>query len=176
MSKDERRKPAPIVYYDHMKGGVDIVDLLSTMLSTRSKNRCWPLNANFFTCDMVRTNARTIYNECNNVNLSNFESSWCLGKELVRPLAQQRFDDPVGLQPSVLGKIKRVLGLNANIAPVPTDSAWIPQCLKDINGPDYKEKKKKLNNKLVDKCMICKKHLCRKQGHCYCVCASCHKD
>ena len=97
-----------------MKGGVDIVNLLSTMLSTRSKNKCWPLNANFFICGKVRTNARTVYNECNNENLYNFEFSWCIGKELVRPLVQQRFDDPAGLQQSgVLWKIKRILGLNA---------------------------------------------------------------
>ena len=31
ISRDERKKPAPIVYYDHMKGGgVDVVDLLSS--------------------------------------------------------------------------------------------------------------------------------------------------
>ena len=38
VSRDERTKPSPIVYYDHMKGRVDVVDLCSTMLTTRSKN------------------------------------------------------------------------------------------------------------------------------------------
>ena len=61
VSKDERRKPEALVYYDYMKGGVDVVDLVSTMLSTRVKNKHWPLNA------------LTLYNEINRERLSNFE-------------------------------------------------------------------------------------------------------
>ena len=37
VSKDEGKKPHAIVYYDHTKGGVDVIDLVSNMLSTR-----WP--------------------------------------------------------------------------------------------------------------------------------------
>ena len=76
ISKDERKKPQPIVYYDHMKGGVGVVDLLSTMLSTRSKTPRWPCNTNFFICNSVRTNTRTLFNECKNEKLSYFEFTW----------------------------------------------------------------------------------------------------
>lgn len=39
--KNERNEPEPIVYYNYMKGGVDIVDLLSTMASIKVKAKRW---------------------------------------------------------------------------------------------------------------------------------------
>ena len=44
VSKDLQAKPQPIVYYDHMKGGVDVVDLISAMTRTQGKNKCWTMN------------------------------------------------------------------------------------------------------------------------------------
>ena len=44
VSKDQRKKPDPIVYYDHMKGGVDVVDLVPIGASTRAKTKRWTLN------------------------------------------------------------------------------------------------------------------------------------
>ena len=69
VSKDARNKPEPIVYYDHMKGCVEIIDLLSCINTSRMKTRLWPLNANFFLCDTVRTNAPTFFNEINGQKL-----------------------------------------------------------------------------------------------------------
>ena len=37
VTNDQQKKPHVLVMYDHMKGGVDIVDLLSTNRSTRIK-------------------------------------------------------------------------------------------------------------------------------------------
>ena len=86
LSSDQRSKPIdhsrPIVYYDHIKGVADIINLLSYMVSTRSKNQWWPVNANIFVLDIVRSNARTVYNECNKLTFTNFEFAWELGKEL----------------------------------------------------------------------------------------------
>ena len=73
ISKDECKKPAPIVYYDHMKGGFDIVDLLSTMLCTQLKSKRWSCNPNYFLLDTTSTNARTLYNECNQQKFLNTE-------------------------------------------------------------------------------------------------------
>ena len=109
ISKDERGKSQQIVYYDHMKGGADVVDLLSTMLSTRSKIPRWPCNANFYICDSVRTNTRTLFNECKNEKLSNFEFTWRLGNELVKPFLQQRLGNR-DLQTSIKVKIEEILG------------------------------------------------------------------
>ena len=44
VSKDLQAKPQPIVSYDHMKGWVDVVDLISAMASTPVKNKCWAMN------------------------------------------------------------------------------------------------------------------------------------
>ena len=35
LSSEQQSKPQPIDYYDHIKGGVDIINLLSCMVSTR---------------------------------------------------------------------------------------------------------------------------------------------
>ena len=39
LSIDERKKPHALVFYDHTKGGVDVVDLISAKMSTRMKAR-----------------------------------------------------------------------------------------------------------------------------------------
>ena len=72
VTKDERKKPSPILYYDHIKGEVDVVDLCSTILTTRSKNKRWVLNATFFILDTGRTNPKILYNE---IKMKNFKSS-----------------------------------------------------------------------------------------------------
>ena len=60
VSKDHKAKPQPKVYYDHMKDGVDAVDLMSAMASKREKNKCWTMNALFYMLDTVSTNCRTL--------------------------------------------------------------------------------------------------------------------
>ena len=60
VSKDQQAKPQPKVYYDHMKDGVDAVDLMSAMASKREKNKCWTMNALFYMLDTVPTNCRTL--------------------------------------------------------------------------------------------------------------------
>ena len=42
VTKDQRKKPSVHSMYDHTKGGVDVVDLLSTSHSTRIKCKRWP--------------------------------------------------------------------------------------------------------------------------------------
>ena len=39
VTNDKQKKPHVHVMYDHIKGGVDIVDLLSTIRSTRIKSK-----------------------------------------------------------------------------------------------------------------------------------------
>ena len=58
--------------YDHTKGGVDIVDLLSTNHSTRIKSKRWSLKALAFVLDTWRTNAKTILGD-KNIKVTNFE-------------------------------------------------------------------------------------------------------
>ena len=43
VSKDQRTKPQTIVYYDHMKGGVVVLDFISAVASTRIKSEWWSI-------------------------------------------------------------------------------------------------------------------------------------
>ena len=60
VTNDQRKKPQIHSMYDHTKGSVDVVDLLSTSHSTRIKSKRWPINAFAFILDTCRTNAKTI--------------------------------------------------------------------------------------------------------------------
>ena len=58
VTKDQRVKPNVHTFYDHTKGGVDVVDLVSTHNTTKMKNRRWPINALAFVLDIVCTSAK----------------------------------------------------------------------------------------------------------------------
>ena len=70
-----------IVQYDHTKGGVDIVDLISSKLSVRIKSMSWTVNALTFILNNVRINAKTILRESGQENLTTFKLTWKLGKQ-----------------------------------------------------------------------------------------------
>ena len=65
--KDGKGKPQVQTSYDHTKGGVYVVDLISSNFSTRIKS--WPLNSLAFILNMARANANTSLKE-NNVKMS----------------------------------------------------------------------------------------------------------
>ena len=70
--RDKRNKPHVLVIYDHTKGGVDLVDLISLIsakMLTRMKTRRWTMNALAFMLDTARTR-------------STFQFTWKLGKAL----------------------------------------------------------------------------------------------
>ena len=81
---EQRLKPQVIVMYDHTKGGVDVVDLISCHHSTRMTLRRWSLTAFTFMLDTIRTNSKTIL-EDNKKTFNNFEFTYQLGKALVLP-------------------------------------------------------------------------------------------
>lgn len=193
VSHDERVKPAPIVYYDHMKGGVDIVDLLSCMNSTRFKTPRWTMNALAFLLDTVRTNARTLYNEINNTKLSNFQFTWNLGKQLVMPFIQMR-SQTSGLSASLQQKITKILGVPTppaqggprRFSEVQSDEdrqeyvtrntktqGVCVSCRSSIHGGGYSANKSSVNNKLKKKCLRCTQFVCSKEEHGAIVCTHC---
>ena len=96
--------------YDHTKGGVHVADLLSTHHTTRIKSKRWPLNAFAFILDTVRTNSKTILSD-NKVKLSNFDFTYVLGKALVLPSIQNRYQNNNRIQLPILQKIRRVFGI-----------------------------------------------------------------
>ena len=65
VSKDQRTKPQIIVYYDHMKRGVEVVGFISAVASMRIKSEQWTINALSYMLDTVCTNSKALYNEVN---------------------------------------------------------------------------------------------------------------
>ena len=157
---DQRLKPQVHTMYDHTKGGVDIVDLMSTMHSTRIKCRRWPINVLAFLLDTARTNAKTILQD-NNVKMSNFQFTYELGKALCLPLIKRRYESNNGLQIDVLQKMRRVLGIQeVNRGTTPTSEAKkqgrCGKCVEELVGTaNYKTGRYDLNNKLKGKCVVC---------------------
>ena len=152
LSVDERKKPHVLVFYDHAKGGVDVVDLISAKILTTMKARRWTLNVFAFMLYTACTNAKTIVKEKTPTKpLSTFQFTWELGKLLVRSCIQRRHDNSVGLTHSLVKSICKVLGIEQ-----PIERLQKPEllnkgqrcylCLEEINGqPDYKANKDKLN-------------------------------
>ena len=175
VTKDQRRKPNVIVFYDYTKGGVDVVDLIAKM-STRIKNKRWIINSLAFVLDTARTNAKTIFMENTKSNISNFEFTWNLGKALVLPQLQRRIERPVGLQTPLQQKIRKVTG-HTSPAPEPAADATCGRCyvcLREIQGPGYKKAKCSISNQTKTKCRGCKKVVCRK--HSTFTCNDCGHD
>ena len=110
ITRDSRKKPNVITLYDCTKGGVDVMDMISSNLSTRIQSRRWPLNVLAFVLDTARSNAQTILKDNNNDgNRSSFQFAWEIGESLIRPHILSRYKNPVGLQVPVLKRIQRVL-------------------------------------------------------------------
>ena len=154
VSKDQRKKPNVHCFYDHIKGGVDVVDLLSSCLSTRMKCRRWPINSLAGLLDTARTNARTILRD-NKVPMSNFEFTYQLGKALVLPSIARRYNNPDGLRVSLLHKMRQILDIPetrkkptlVHIETKGTDQGRCASCVSSLTGsPGYKVGRENLNN------------------------------
>ena len=179
VTNDQRSKPQVLVMYDHTKGGVDVVDLISCHHSTRMKSKRWPLTGFAFMLDTIRTNSKTILQD-NKKEYSNFEFTYQLGKALVMPKIQHRLENSNGLQIQILQKMRRVLGLpEVNVRPITNPgiaaSGRCQKCVEAIVGKkNYKQDREKLNNKLKTKCHVCSCFLCKKHQYMHeVICESC---
>ena len=71
-----------------------MVDLVSTHNTTKMNNKRCPINALAFVLDTVRTNAKNILAESSNpATLLSFKFPYTLGKLLVLPHMQRRYQD-----------------------------------------------------------------------------------
>ena len=112
VTKDERKTPNICTFYDKTKGGVDIVDLLSSSVTTRVKTRRWRVNAFAFSLGTARRNARTLHREVQEESPANFLFTWNLSKLLVLPHIQKRYDvHRRRMVEPVTNKIAKVLGV-----------------------------------------------------------------
>ena len=57
---NKQKKPHVHKFYDHIKEGVDVVDLMSFHQSTRFKSPRWPVNALAFLLDTIQTNSKVL--------------------------------------------------------------------------------------------------------------------
>ena len=164
VTNDQRKKPQIHSMYDHAKGGVDVVDLLSTSHSTRIKSKRWPINAFAFILNTCRTNTKTILQD-NDKPLSNFEFTYAIGKGLVLPAIQRRYANSNGLQIAVVNKMHRVLGIKEamhHAVDIPTKSDRCFRCIEAIMGsPNYIRERNRLKNNLKTKCFQCNKDICK---------------
>ena len=160
--------------YDHAKGGVD--------------NAEWPLNGFAFILDTEKTNSwtkeqteeraeQTTILRDNKVKLSNFDFTYALGKALVLPSIQNRYQNSNGIQLPILLKIWCVLGIKeTNTRPLIQTSANLfgrsHVCVQQIVGsPQYRKMQQNMNNKIKSKgaccsSFICKKHIAETESIC----------
>ena len=94
--------------YGHTKGGVEVVDLLSTSLSTRIKCKRCPLNAFGFILD--RSNAETILKD-KRIKISNIEFTYSIEKVLLLPTVRRRYENSNGFQMKIINKTRRFLSI-----------------------------------------------------------------
>ena len=92
VTNDQWCKPHVLVMYDHNKAEVDVEDLISTHHSTIIKSKRWPLNAFVFILDTVGRNKKIILADNKN-SFSKFKFTYQLGKALVPPIVQRKYEE-----------------------------------------------------------------------------------
>ena len=87
-----------------------MVDLISSHQSKRFKSPRWPVNALAFLLDTIRTNSEVLLVKSSKPDvMPTFEFTFRLGKQLVLPAIQYRFENSNGIQSSLMQNIERVL-------------------------------------------------------------------
>ena len=104
---DGKKKPESVLYYNGNKCGVDMLDAMCRMMSTKAGCRRWPLAVFFNILDLAAVNAWIIYKKRTGINISRRNFIRKLSEELIgleEPLAGA--DHPT---PSTSGSKKRKL-------------------------------------------------------------------
>ena len=153
-----------------------MIDLISSHQSTHFKSLRWPVDTLSFLHDTIPTNSKVLLDESSKPDVtSTFQFTFRLGKQLVLPAIQHHFENSHSIQSSAMQKIERVLCIRNIHRPVGNVDESVGRCgicVSKIVGTDnYKQKRKKLNNKLKTKCQKCQSLTCK--AHSRFVCASC---
>ena len=96
-SRDERKKPNTIYFYDKSVGGADVVDMVIGKYTTKYKTRRWTMNAFAYMLDTVRTDAHTVFKEIK-YDIRTFDFIWQLRMLLMNAHITRRLANPVWLQ------------------------------------------------------------------------------
>ena len=180
VTKDSNLKPDVLKFYDHTKGGVDVVDLISSHSSTRMKSAKWTINVLAFVLLTIGTNAYTIMRQnCPDKKISTFEFSWLLRKSLIVSHVHRRFQNRHGLPADLVQKMMNVLGIKnipGNIQHRQDAEAVEGHCGVCVHATktsgNYKKAIHQLNHRLKVKCMKCKTFLCKNHQNSVATCPS----
>ena len=133
-SRDERKKPNTIYFYDKSVGGADVVDMVIGKYTTKYKTRRWTMNAFDYMLDTARANAHTVFKEIKH-DIRTFDFIWQLGMLLVNALIARLLANPVGLQQTVIAKMRKVLKVAESLKAADIsiqDASHI--CIEEIRG------------------------------------------
>ena len=138
------------MFYDKTKGGVDVVDMVIGKYTTKYKTRRWTMNAFDYMLDTACASAHTVFKEIKH-DIRTFDFIWQLRILLVNANITRRFGNPVGLQQTVIIKIRQVFKVveSSKAADVSmqgtSDRNWCHICIEEIRRQEKcKENKKKL--------------------------------
>ena len=107
--RDKIKKTHVITFYGRTKGGLDVIDMMAGIHTTRFKSRRWTMNALVYVLDTVRTNTFTLWNEIHSDSkMGSFDFVWKLGEDLIKPHVQIRYQNATGLQRSVVIAMKNI--------------------------------------------------------------------
>ena len=138
VTNDQKPKTQILVMYDHTKGRMGVVDLISFHHSARIKSKLWPLNALVFMKYHLKLYQNLLEDK---VSFKNFELTYQYGKSLVLTNIQWRLENLNGLRIQGLYKIRHVLALiEVNHRPLPgPENCFTPisccyKCMEGIVG------------------------------------------
>ena len=172
VTNDARKKPDVLVFYDHTKGGVDVMDQMAGFFITRFKSHRWTMNALSYVLDTVRTNMNTLWNEMNpDKKVSSYDFLWELGQSLIKPHIKYCYQNRNGIQTDIVNAMKNFFGIKGNQVPEirSPDRKRCYICLAAIQGEGSKERKNKLA-KVRCQCQAdeCGKTVCQQHFFLYC--------
>jgi len=86
----EKKNPETLRYYNHTKGGVDVIDQMSRMYSVRSQTRRWPVHVFYNVLDLSMIHAHTIFRMVTNQKIKRRQFILKICDELAAPYIAAR--------------------------------------------------------------------------------------
>jgi len=85
-----KAKPETVTFYNKTKAGVDKVDQMARKYSVKSASRRWPFHTFCKIFDLAGINARVLYKQVTDTNISRRDFLLGLGEELAKALLEKR--------------------------------------------------------------------------------------
>ena len=170
ITKDDKKKPAIMKFYDFTTGGTDIIDQKMGTYTTKVKSNKWTLNAFCYILDTIRVNSCTVHALANGKDpkaVNMFDYGADMADALVRPYVDVRSRN--GLQSLVQSKIALYTGIKPVTAAVRRlddyeKTSPTPKrcriCIETSKGNGQKASKDKMK-KINSLCQKCGENICK---------------